>query len=70
MIAVAILWEDGSLNRLVARAPCAILAQSIHILRIQDTLLMAEAIIVAAEVATIIIIAADFTSHLVDDGAN
>lgn len=70
MIAVAIQWEDGSPNRLIAHVPCAILALRIRIHLIQDTLHIAEAIIVAAEVATIIIIAADFTSHLVDDGAN
>ena len=70
MIAVATLWEDGSPSHLVAHALCAIPVLRIPIHRIQDTHHITEAIIVAGEVATIIIIAADFTSHLDDDGAN
>ena len=70
MIAVAIQSEDGSLSHPTAHARCAIRAQFILTHRIRDTHRMAEAIIAVVEVATIIIVAADFTSHLVDDGAN
>ena len=70
MIGAVIQSEDGSLNHLLADALCATRAPSILTLRIRDTLHIAVAIIAAAEVATIITIAADFTSHLDDDGAN
>jgi hypothetical protein len=72
MIAAAIQLVAGSPNQFIAHALFAILVLSIHIRPARPILhILADQIMIATAVAaTIIITAADFTSHLVDDGAN
>ena len=73
MTAAATPLVAGLHSLRTARALCAILARFIHIHPIQAILHMAvdhTIAVAAAAVATIIISTADFTSHLVDDGAN